>query len=88
MVTAFLFIAGGLYWMASVELLTFSALTAYPTLIWAGAIILLSTMVYAGFWTSGSEQPCRSDRTSADRMSTYDSVTGLPTNRLFTSLLS
>jgi diguanylate cyclase (GGDEF)-like protein len=88
MVTAFLFIAGGLYWMASVELLTFSALTAYPTVIWAGAIILLSTMVYAGFWTFGSEQPCRSDRTSAGRMSSYDSVTGLPTNRLFTSLLN
>lgn len=88
MVTAFFFIAGGLYWMASVELLTLSALTAYPTVIWSGAVILLSTMIYAAFWTSGSARPRRSDRTSPDLMSTYDSVTGLPTNRLFTSLLN
>jgi diguanylate cyclase (GGDEF)-like protein len=69
-------------------LFTLSALTAYPAVLWVGAILLASTMLYASYWTSGSAQPRHSYRADDSVMSTYDSVTGLPTSRLFTSLLN
>ncbi|MCS6287584.1 MAG: GGDEF domain-containing protein [Nitrospira sp.] len=86
-----LFMAGGLYWTASVGLLTLSALMAYPVMISAG--ILLTLLVFgATFWTprgpqSASRMHALSEESNGSGMHTYDSVTGLPTYRLFTSLL-
>lgn len=88
-----LFMAGGLYWMASVGLLTLSALTAYPVMVGMGGAVITLFVLGTTFWTSrkqelgstgyflatGSRTPC---------VSTYDSVTGLPTPRLFHSLLT
>jgi hypothetical protein len=90
-VACILFMAGGLYWTASVGLLTLSALTAYPVMISAG--ILLTLMVFgATLWTprgpqSASRMHSLSEESNGSGMNTYDSVTGLPTYRLFTSLL-
>ena len=90
-VACILFMAGGLYWTASVGLLTLSALTAYPVMISAG--ILLTLMVFgATFWTprgpqSASRMHSLPKDLNGSGMNTYDSVTGLPTYRLFTSLL-
>ena len=87
-----LFMAGGLYWMAAIGLLTISALTAYPVMISIG--LAFSMMVFGvAFWTPRgrfSAYPADSQSNSSNHtgMSTYDSVTGLPTNRLFLSLLS
>ncbi|MEK6801114.1 MAG: diguanylate cyclase [Nitrospirota bacterium] len=90
-VACLLFMAGGLYWTATVGLLTISALMAYPVMIQAG--VLLTLVIFgATFWTpkepqsdaamiSGSLEP------GSCAMHTYDSVTGLPTQRLFFSLL-
>ncbi len=86
-----LFMAGGLYWTASVGLLTLSALTAYPLMISVG--ILLTLLVFgATFWTprgpqSASRMHSPSEESNGAGMNTYDSVTGLPTYRLFTSVL-
>ncbi len=91
-VACILFMAGGLYWTASVGLLTLSALTAYPVMISAG--ILLTLMVFgATLWTprgpqSASRMHSLSEESNGSGMNTYDSVTGLPTYRLFTSLLN
>ncbi len=92
-VACILFMAGGLYWTASVGLLTLSALTAYPMMIWVGGAVLAVYVIGATFWTprgpvSGSTCHLLSEDSNAPHMSTYDSVTGLPTNRLFTSLLN
>ncbi len=90
-VACILFMAGGLYWTASVGLLTLSALTAYPVMISAG--ILLTLLVFgATLWTprgpqSASRVHSLSEESNGSGMNTYDSVTGLPTYRLFTSLL-
>ena len=73
-------------------LLTLSALTAYPVMISAG--ILLTLMVFgATLWTprgpqSASRMHSLSEESNGSGMNTYDSVTGLPTYRLFTSLLN
>lgn len=91
-VACILFMAGGLYWTASVGLLTMSALTAYPLMISVG-IVLILVIFGATFWTP---QGLPSDTTlgsllnasPAGDMHTYDSVTGLPTHRLFTALLT
>ncbi len=90
-VACILFMAGGLYWTASVGLLTISALTAYPVMI--SAALLLTLLVFgATLWTPRSPQSASgihslSEDANASGMNTYDSVTGLPTYRLFTSLL-
>ena len=90
-VSCLLFMAGGLYWTASVGLLTISALTAYPVMI--SAALLLTLLVFgATFWTprgpqSASGMHALSEELNGSGMHTYDSVTGLPTYRLFTSLL-
>ena len=91
-IVCLLFMAGGLYWTASVGLLTISALKAYPvTICVGGALLALFTLVTA-FWTSRSpEHIPQSELIAPDSitsgLSTYDSVTGLPTKRLFSSLL-
>ena len=91
-VACLLFMAGGLYWTAAIGLLTISALTAYPVMISIG--VAFSVMIFgAAFWTPRRPSPdCAVDSASYGSpysgMSTYDSVTGLPTNRLFLSLLS
>jgi diguanylate cyclase (GGDEF)-like protein len=83
--------AGGLYWTASVGLLTLSALTAYPVMI--SAALLLTLLVFgATLWTprgpqSASGMHSLSEDANGSGMNTYDSVTGLPTYRLFASLL-
>lgn len=90
-VACILFMAGGLYWTASVGLLTLSALTAYPVMI--SAALLLTLLVFgATLWTprgpqSASGMHSLSEDANGSGMNTYDSVTGLPTYRLFTSLL-
>lgn len=90
-VACILFMAGGLYWTASVGLLTLSALTAYPVMIFAGILLTLLVFV-ATFWTPCGPQPAArmhslSGESNWSGMHTFDSVTGLPTYRLFTSLL-
>lgn len=86
------FLAGGLYWTASVGLLTISALKAYPMVIYGGGTVIVFFVMGVSFWTSRSSQ----DRSKSDPTAepfdppctgTYDSVTGLPTNRLFSFLL-
>lgn len=86
-----LFMAGGLYWTAAVGLLTVSALTAYPVMISAGALLTL-VVFGATFWTpkqsqSDAAMPLGSNEPGSFAMHTYDSVTGLPTHRLFLSLV-
>lgn len=91
-VACFLCMAGGLYWTAAIGLLTISALTAYPVMISIG--LAFSMMIFgAAFWTPRgrfSAYPVDSQSNSSNHtgMSAYDSVTGLPTNRLFLSLLN
>ncbi len=91
-VACLLFMAGGLYWTAAIGLLTISALTAYPVLISIG--VAFSVMIFgAAFWTPRRPSPdfavdSASYGAPCTGISTYDSVTGLPTNRLFLSLLS
>lgn len=91
-VACLLFMAGGLYWTAAIGLLTISALTAYPVMISIG--VAFSVMIFgAAFWTPRRPIPAfgvdSASYGSPDAsISTYDSVTGLPTNRLFLSLLS
>ena len=88
-----LFMAGGLYWTASVGLLTLSALKAYPLMIGVGGSALALFVLGTTFWPSrgpvlwSTGHPLSED-SNTPCMSTYDSVTGLPTNRLFTSLLN
>ncbi len=90
-VACLLFMAGGLYWTAAIGLLTISALTAYPVMISIG--VAFSMMIFgAAFWTprgrfSAYSADSQSHASNHTGMSTYDSVTGLPTNRLFLSLL-
>ncbi len=91
-VACVLFMAGGLYWTASVGLLTFSALTAYPAMVSAG--VVLSLLIFgATFWSprrrsleSATHSPAKESKSAG--MNMYDSVTGLPMNRLFVSLLN
>lgn len=85
--------AGGLYWTASVGLLTLSALKAYPVMIAAGGAAIAVIVLGTTFWTSRSPAPGAIAQFPAADLhspctSTYDSVTGLPTTRLFTSLLT
>ena len=87
-----LFMAGGLYWTASVGLLTLSALTAYPLMISVGLVLTL-VIFGATFWTPRAAQSAsmlhtRSEESNIMGLHTYDSVTGLPTRRLFTALLN
>jgi diguanylate cyclase (GGDEF)-like protein len=93
MVVGIMLVAGGLYWTASVGLLTVSALTAYPKVMWIGATVLSMSVVGAILWiawssSSDSNRRVLSESSNVRILSTYDSVTGLPTNRLFTSLLN
>lgn len=93
MVVSIMLVVGGLYWTASVGLLTVSALTAYPKAIWIGATVLFISVVGATLWTAWSSRSDSNGRLHSESsnvriLSTYDSVTGLPTNRLFTSLLN
>ncbi len=88
-----LFMAGGLYWTASVGLLTLSALRAYPVMIWMGGSALALVVLGTSFWSSRGRAVGPSDQSLSNESnractSTYDSVTGLPTNRLFRSLLN
>lgn len=87
-----LFMVGGLYWTASVGLLTLSALTAYPLMISVGFVLTL-VIFGATFWTPRASQPANRLYTHSQESNfigrhTYDSVTGLPTQRLFTALLN
>jgi diguanylate cyclase (GGDEF)-like protein len=91
-IVCLLFMAGGLYWTASVGLLTISALKAYPVMICVGGALLALFTLVTSFWTSRSpEYVPQSELMAPDSitsgLSTYDSVTGLPTKRLFSSLL-
>ncbi|MBI4001781.1 MAG: GGDEF domain-containing protein [Nitrospira defluvii] len=88
-----LFMVGGLYWTASVGLLTLSALKAYPVMIGVGGTVIALFVLGTTLWTSGGpvsdstgHPPTEDSNTPC--LGTYDSVTGLPTNRLFTSLLN
>lgn len=88
-----LFMAGGLYWTASVGLLTVSALKAYPLMICTGGAFIALFILATTFWTSRrsedySQGPLNPEHLNAPCISTYDSVTGLPTKRLFSSLLN
>ena len=88
-----LFMAGGVYWTASVGLLTLSALKAYPVMIGVGGAIIALFILGTTFWTSRipASDPTGhfpTEYSNTLRTNTYDSVTGLPTHRLFTSLLN
>jgi len=75
-----------------VGLLTLSALTAYPLMISVGFVLTL-VIFGATFWTPRASQTasrlytCSQEPNIID-LHTYDSVTGLPTRRLFTALLN
>lgn len=93
MVISVMLVAGGLYWTTSVGLLTVSALTSYPTVVGIGTVALFVSVVGMMLWTargpkSDSYSRLHSDTSNVRILGTYDSVTGLPTNRLFTSLLN
>jgi diguanylate cyclase (GGDEF) domain len=93
MLASIILMSGGLYWTAAVGLLTVSALKAYSVAIVIGAAVLIVVVIGATFWSagrrrSGSMRLLHSDESTSPSMSTYDTVTGLPTNRLFTSLLN
>lgn len=87
-----MFMAGGLYWTASVGLLTLSALKAYPVMIAAGGALIACFVLGATFWTTRNlKNPRGANRTIEGSdglcLNAYDEVTGLPTRRLFDSLL-
>lgn len=91
-VACVLFMAGGLYWTASVGLLTLSALTAYPLMVMLGVVV--SVMIFgAANWTARNHGTDSATDTAAPislvgAAYTYDAVTGLPMHRLFLALLS
>lgn len=90
-VACVLFMAGGLYWTASVGLLTLSALTAYPLMVMLGAVV--SVMIFgAANWTARNHGTDSATDTASISLVgaayTYDAVTGLPMHRLFLALLS
>lgn len=90
-VACILFMAGGLYWTASVGLLTLSALTAYPLMVMVGVVLSL-LMFGAASWTTRNPVADSATDTAAPislvgAVHTYDAVTGLPMYRLFLSLL-
>lgn len=87
-----LFMGGGLYWTASVGLLTLSALKAYPVMICAGVVVIALFILATTFWTSwradeSARSLLRAGEANTPCIGTYDSVTGLPTKRLFSSIL-
>lgn len=91
-VACVLFMAGGLYWTASVGLLTLSALTAYPLMVMVGMVVSLLIFGVAN-WTARNHVTDSVTETAAPislagAAYTYDAVTGLPMHRLFLSLLS
>jgi diguanylate cyclase (GGDEF)-like protein len=82
------FLMGGLSWTAFTGLLTVSALNAYPLMLWGGVAAILLFFLGTTWWSS--RQPHTPVKTAAitddsnrPRISAYDSVTGLPTGRLF-----
>jgi diguanylate cyclase (GGDEF)-like protein len=82
----------GLYWTASVGLLTLSALIAYPVMICVGVAVIALFILATTFWTSrradeSARSLLRAGEANTSCIGTYDSVTGLPTKRLFSSLL-
>ena len=86
------FLAGGLYWTASVGLLTVSALGAYPMMIWGGGAVIVLSILGTTFWISRNSQhrlntDLITEASNPPCINTYDTVTGLPTTRLFNSLL-
>ena len=91
-VACVLFMAGGLYWTASVGLLTVSALTAYPGVVMAGMVVSLlifrmaSQTARSPVGEAAQEIPGKISRVGA--VHTYDAVTGLPMRRLFLSLVN
>jgi diguanylate cyclase (GGDEF)-like protein len=91
-VACILFMGGGLYWMASVDL-TVSVLKAYPLMMYGGGAVIALFVLATTFWTLRSTEDYSSGHPVADDsnspcLSAYDSVTGLPTKRLFSSLLN
>lgn len=86
-----MFMAGGLFWTASVGLLTVSALTAYPMMVMVGLVLSFAIFGVAT-WTA-HRTPADSAPESSARLSfgsaahTYDAVTGLPMYRLLLSLV-
>lgn len=91
-VACVMFMAGGLYWTASVGLLTVSALTAYPVMVMLG--MGFSLLVFgAANWSIRQPVAASTPDTPATlslvgAAHTYDPVTGLPRQRLFLSLLT
>ena len=83
-----MFLMGGLWWTAFTGLLTVSALKAYPLMLGGGVALIVLFFLGMTLWSSrhpyttvktariteDSSRPC---------ISAYDSVTGLPTARLF-----
>ncbi|MCC2641815.1 MAG: protein of unknown function, contains Diguanylate cyclase domain [Nitrospira sp.] len=91
MVVSIMLMAGALYWTATVGLLTLSALKASSATIVLGAAMLIVFVIGATFWSAGGQRSSsmvHSVEPNSYGISTYDRVTGLPTHRLFTSLLS
>lgn len=92
MVACVLFMAGGLYWTASVGLLTVAALTAYPGVVMAGMVFSLVIFRMASRTArnpvedDAQETPAKLSLVGA--VHTYDAVTGLPMHRLFLSLVN
>jgi len=90
-VACLLFMAGGVYWTASVGLLTLSALTAYPLMVIVGMVLSLVIFGAASWSTRTPVADSAADTWEASSVvhgvHTYDTVTGLPMSRLFLSLL-
>lgn len=90
-VACLLFMAGGLYWTASVGLLTLSALTAYPLMVMVGLVFSLVVFGAASWCTRNPVAESASDTAAPisliGAVHTYDAVTGLPMSRFFLSLV-
>lgn len=93
MVASVMLVVGGLYWINATGLLTVAALRGFPPMLWGLALVLVATvaaMVYRGARSTKPQATARyaGGDPNASIQTTYDAVTGLPTERLFLSLLN
>ncbi|MBX3237220.1 MAG: GGDEF domain-containing protein [Nitrospiraceae bacterium] len=93
MVASVMLVAGGLYWISATGLLTASALQAFSPMMWGVGMVLVAAVAVVVYRGTRSGKPQGTARyaggeTNAAIQTTYDAVTGLPTQRLFLSLLN
>jgi diguanylate cyclase (GGDEF)-like protein len=93
MIVSFMVVAGGLYWINATGLLTASALRSVPMSLWGAAVLAIGAL--SGLIVWGMRSPKThpigwfvGGQSKLAIPTTYDSVTGLPTSRLFMSMLN